>query len=355
MSMDQSILGQLQIIQNFKMMTSGAFFIKHHRFTCPKLRFIWVTEDIKEICWSEPKSQKQKVSGKIRVEEITNVKVGAVKSKTLPKEEMSKFNLNRQIDNIKSYCIYYNQTEITTLQVLQQRKELLKQKQTAQYKEISGQILQKFCLKRMVLLLFKSKIITKIINIYPDLIAVFIRPEKFQNNQQLNQLHFFKFYSNYNQKKIYTKINYQLTIYQSTTNLQIFILVSRIYIVSSFHFYSRFIQTHLIKYQPLSKSSFYFHFSSIFQQPNSLFIFFNIFIDYLIFVILDCLELKKENERLSRYLQKRKTIKLKSIYQIKPLKRYFFLHFFKKITAETIILILKILKKSRFFKIFNFQ
>ncbi|KAL4464853.1 hypothetical protein ABPG74_011414 [Tetrahymena malaccensis] len=90
--MDQSLLNQLEFIQNFKMMTSGAFFIKHHRYTCPKLRFIWVTEDIKEICWSEPKDQKQKVSGKIRVEEITSVKVGAVKSKMLPKEEMNRNN-----------------------------------------------------------------------------------------------------------------------------------------------------------------------------------------------------------------------------------------------------------------------
>ncbi|KAL4507980.1 hypothetical protein ABPG72_021353 [Tetrahymena utriculariae] len=90
--MDQSLLGQLQTNQDFKVMTNGAFFIKHHRYTCPKLRFIWVAEDIKEICWSDPKNQKQKVSGKIRVEEITNVKVGAMKSKALPKEEMNRNN-----------------------------------------------------------------------------------------------------------------------------------------------------------------------------------------------------------------------------------------------------------------------
>lgn len=32
----------------------GNFFIKHHEHGSPKLRHIWVTEDLSSICWADP-------------------------------------------------------------------------------------------------------------------------------------------------------------------------------------------------------------------------------------------------------------------------------------------------------------
>jgi len=63
---------------------SGNFFIKHHPWTAPKLRLIWVTTDLKEIHWADPKKP-QLSKGLIRVSEISDIRDGITKGKTLSK------------------------------------------------------------------------------------------------------------------------------------------------------------------------------------------------------------------------------------------------------------------------------
>ena len=54
----------------------GNLFIKHHRYTDPKLRHIWLTSDLEKISWGEPSDQekikKEKGSIIVKVKLITN-------------------------------------------------------------------------------------------------------------------------------------------------------------------------------------------------------------------------------------------------------------------------------------------
>ncbi|KAM3130057.1 hypothetical protein pb186bvf_017855 [Paramecium bursaria] len=74
----------------------GEIFVKHHRFTSEKLRYIFLEGD--SLCWGLPENQdsRNKLKGQIKIKDIINVQGGLGKSKG-PKDEY-------RLDNI--FTIY---------------------------------------------------------------------------------------------------------------------------------------------------------------------------------------------------------------------------------------------------------
>lgn len=69
--------------------TSGNFFIKHHRWGKPKLRHVWVDDGFKRIYWSDPNctGNSKTAKGSMQVRDMKEVKEGLVKSRISSKDK----------------------------------------------------------------------------------------------------------------------------------------------------------------------------------------------------------------------------------------------------------------------------
>ena len=57
-------------------LTNGNFFIKHHRYSKPKIRHIWCSEDLTQIFWGSPKDLGKvgrKAAGSILAAEVVRI------------------------------------------------------------------------------------------------------------------------------------------------------------------------------------------------------------------------------------------------------------------------------------------
>ena len=73
---DQLIAGGSMNLQQILKKIKGNLFIKHHKYTDPKLRHIWLSNDLEHISWGEPvdtsvegweKNRKEKGSIQVKV------------------------------------------------------------------------------------------------------------------------------------------------------------------------------------------------------------------------------------------------------------------------------------------------
>ena len=63
-------------------MKTGDLFIKHHKWTAPKLRCVWASEDLDKIFWGDPNAQSSH-KGYILARDIKEVKDGILRGRKL--------------------------------------------------------------------------------------------------------------------------------------------------------------------------------------------------------------------------------------------------------------------------------
>ena len=69
---------------------NGNFFIKHHRYSKPKIRHVWCSPDMKQIFWDEVQYvgvKGRKPAGFINASDVIQIVNGQIQSRKISKEE----------------------------------------------------------------------------------------------------------------------------------------------------------------------------------------------------------------------------------------------------------------------------